>query len=175
MKARLYIDNTLVQIADELEMKRNTIWSDLKEHELADFPKLAFEDLKTLTLGTYQIRQLMKYSKEHMSETGEYKFQINKNHCIQGLVRAKIQSRHIGTKCYTVYIEYEPNGEGYESIKRYMCRYKSGLRTVGMCSHITSFIWYLSIGRHQKLINNSRMNIEEMFDTNEIDEVEENE
>jgi len=44
-----------------------------------------------------------------------------------------------------------------------------------MYSHITSFIWYPSIGRHQELINNSRMSIEEMFDTNEIDKFEDDE
>jgi len=71
-----------------------------------------------------------------------------------------------------VYVEYEPNGEHYESIKMYMCQCKSGLRTVGICSHISSLVWYLGHGRYLDSIQSSTEPLENIFNNEEIDDSE---
>jgi hypothetical protein len=90
---------------------------------------------------------------------------------MSGLIRAKLQSKHINRSQYSAYIQYEPNGEGTESVKGYTCRCKNGLRTVGMCSHLTGLIWYLSQGKHKALPINGR-NLKGIFDMLVVEEID---
>ena len=84
-----------------------------------------------------------------------------------------MQSRHCGSKTYNVYIEYEPNSNGYDSIKSYYCKCNSGCRKVGMCSHTCSVIWFLGFARHNVNTCSRYKNMIEMFDT-ECQETSEN-
>ncbi|OXA37058.1 hypothetical protein Fcan01_28150 [Folsomia candida] len=61
----------------------------------------------------------------------------------ENLVRAKIQSRFRKSEGHHLWIKYIPQFEGPEAIQGYFCKCKNGARTVGMCSHICSVLWFL--------------------------------
>lgn len=39
-----------------------------------------------------------------------------------------------------------------DSILRYYCTYKSGVRTLGCCTYIANVLWYLGYARYQQKI-----------------------
>ncbi|VDI42280.1 Hypothetical predicted protein [Mytilus galloprovincialis] len=55
----------------------------------------------------------------------------------------KLQSRHISSKCYRVWVKYDDI-----SVVGWYCQCKAGSRVVGTCSHVTALIWYLGIGKY---------------------------
>jgi hypothetical protein len=169
MKARLEIKNTLIEEADRMDRKR-LCWSPMNDKTIVDFPKMDLMDMRCLTLGSYQIKQSLQYTKEHMSKTGDYDIQICNDPDKPCLIRAKIQSRHLNQKQYNVYVDYEPYTEGYEAIKRYYCRCGSGSRTVGMCSHTTSVVMYLGYSRHTEPKRKTFEELGNIFNTEDIDE-----
>lgn len=58
------------------------------------------------------------------------------------LLCANIQSRHISSICYRLWIKYNP-----VNVVSWYCQCKVGYRVVGTCSHVTTLIWYLGIWR----------------------------
>lgn len=112
---------------------------------MLDFPKLSMDDLKRLTLGTYQIEIAKKYFDHHMK--GDEQFGIFIYRDTQGLVRAKIQSRFNRSKEHSAWVKYDQNGVGYSAITGLYCTCKSGERSLGRCSHLTSVFRYLGYDR----------------------------
>ena len=102
---------------------------------------LSPQQLSDLTFGTYQLKQANSYTREHLSEDGEYSIDIH----IQapGLLRSRIQSRHVNAKRYFCWLQYNS-----EAIDAWYCQCKAGQRTVGCCAHIASILWYLCYVRH---------------------------
>lgn len=118
-------------------------WTVLDSNEaVPDFPKLSLSDLQELTFGTYQLKQAKSYAKEHKSEEGDYTIDVHSK--APGLLRVRIQSRHINAKRYFCWIEYSDN-----QIAAWFCHCKAGQRTVGCCAHVSSVLWYLGHARHQ--------------------------
>jgi hypothetical protein len=117
MKARLEVDNSkLVEEADKLDRKR-LIWTKMNSESLKDFPRFKdMDEIRYLTFGSYQIKQGLKYTKEHINKSPDKEYDIEwcNDPDRQGLIRVKIQSRHISSKTYNVYVDYEPNGNGIE-------------------------------------------------------------
>jgi hypothetical protein len=111
MKVRLEVNNTLIEETDKMETKR-LCWFTINDKTIVDFPKLDLMDMRCLRLGSYQIKQSLQYTKEHMSKTGDYDIQICNDPDIPCLIRTEIQSRHSNQKQYNVYVDYEPNTEG---------------------------------------------------------------
>jgi len=99
--------------------------------------------MRYLTLGSYQIKHSLRYTKKHVSETGDYDVQICNDPGKPYFRRTKIQSTHSNQIQYNVCLDYEPNSEGYEVINRYCCRCGLGSRKVKTCSHTTTFVIYL--------------------------------
>ena len=97
----------------------------------------------------YQIKQAKSYAYEHLDNKGDYSYSVSK--ISQGLIRAQLQSRHVSSEQYFVYIQYDDLSEGCNKIKEWYCQCRTGARTVGMCAHIASVIWYLGYGRHTDL------------------------
>ena len=112
-------------------------------HVAPDFPKMT-EELRGLTLGVYQIKLAKLYTQEHLDEEWSYQMYFNQDE--PSLLCAKIQSRHTSSKQYKIYIYYIECG-----LQAWYCTCtcRSGTRVVGMCSHCSSVIWYLSYARHQ--------------------------
>ena len=64
------------------------------------------------------------------------------------IVHMEIQSRHVNRTKYKVFIRYLPHSDDLNNIS-WICNCKSGKRTIGCCSHIAAFIYYLANGRYQ--------------------------
>lgn len=58
--------------------------------------------LTNLTLGTYQLQMAKSFTEEHFDSEG--KFKVLNSTEDQFLLSSKIQSRHISSKCYQLWI-----------------------------------------------------------------------
>lgn len=93
-------------------------------------------------MGVYQIKLAKSYAQEHVDKDGNYEILVNNDH--DGILCAKLQSRHISAKKYMLWIGFDEM-----SIKSWFCKCKVGFRVVGMCAHITSVIWFLSYAKYK--------------------------
>lgn len=118
--------------------KRGKVWQKADEMTLADFPKLSEEQLRELTLGVYQLRLSSSYMQEHLDGNCDIYFYAEKPY----LLCVKMQSRHVSSRQYMLWIRYTHVG-----IEAWYCLCRAGARVVGMCSHVSAIIWYLSNGR----------------------------
>lgn len=140
--------NELKEEIEQLGLKRMTTrWEKASASSVLDFPKLSMEDLKRITLGTYQIKIAERYIKSHLKENSEFGIFVHREK--EGIIRAKIQSRFSKSKTHDAWIKFEKNESGFEAIKGLYCTCKVGERTLGCCSHLTSVIRYLGFDRHQ--------------------------
>ena len=115
----------------------------MDQNSCPEFPKLSEQDLRFITLGSYQLGKASAYVTENIRGTGRYEVHVCTDDDMFGLLRVNIQSRHKSQKQYKVYIKYDQNGEGYDAITGYMCQCKVGLRTVGTCCYVACVLWYL--------------------------------
>jgi len=123
-------------------------WQNVDAALLPSFPQLTQEDLKLLTLGTYQLELAKEYANQHLKNKTPYEIQIHIEE-ETNIVRVKIGSRMSKRTNHTGWIEFTPFGTGMSSIEGFCCTCKVGARVVGMCSHLCSVIWFLSYARHQ--------------------------
>ena len=93
------------------------------------------------------------------------------------IIRLNIPSRHRNDTEYRVYVEYDPHKDfDVNSIKRYCCDCKNGLRTVGCCAHVATVIYYLSRARFQAVIHRPAHQLTGLFEPSTTDsELDENE
>ena len=63
----------------------------------------------------------------------------------EGLLCLKLQSRHVSSKCYMLWIKYDA-----DRIQSWYCKCKAGARTVGTCSHDAAVLWYLGQIRYSQ-------------------------
>ncbi|CAF1551517.1 unnamed protein product, partial [Rotaria magnacalcarata] len=118
-------------------------WKELNSADtVPDFPRLTFEELNDLTLGTYQPKQAKSYAVEHLPVDGKYVVKVAKDRT--DLIKAKIQSTHKISDAYFVWIRYSSR-----TILGWYCTCRAGARIVGCCAHCASIIWYLSFARHE--------------------------
>ena len=87
---------------------KRSVLSNLSQLELTDFPTLNLTELREITLGVYQLCQAPNYSREHVSEEGDYIFSAVSDET--GLLKVKIQSRHTQSTLHTVSVISEPHG-----------------------------------------------------------------
>ena len=66
---------------------------------------------------------------------------------IPDVLHVRIQSRHIPSKQYQLWIQYL-NG----SVTGWYCQCRAGARVVGACAHVASVLWYLGYGRHTESV-----------------------
>ncbi|CAF1166276.1 unnamed protein product [Didymodactylos carnosus] len=119
-------------------------WEKIDEADF-DFPVLDLDDLRSLFLSVYQIKQSRSYTAEHLDDDGNYYIEIKPYE--NSLIRCAIRSRHSQSTKYYVWVEYSLSDTS-EPIKCWYCQCKSSKRTVGCCAHVACIIWYLSYGRH---------------------------
>lgn len=173
MISRLNTECELKDKATQLDRK-SSVWKLIDQSALPDFPVLDENNILCFTLGTYQIKMCKSYILEHISKNSEFQIQYCTFPDERNLIRVKLPSRHVANKVYNVYIKYEPNGQGYESITNYYCKCKSGCRTVGCCTHVCAVVWYLSHARHNYTNLNNHRNPSSIFENNDF-EMSENE
>ncbi|WAR15573.1 hypothetical protein MAR_005678 [Mya arenaria] len=111
-------------------------------NDAEDFPRLTEDILRTLTCGVYQLKLCPGYIQEHLE--GDEDIRVHKER--SGLIRVRLQSRHVSAKQYNLWIKFN----NYEILGWY-CKCRSGSRIVGMCAHCAAVIWYLGYGKHRCL------------------------
>ncbi|CAF4633414.1 unnamed protein product [Rotaria magnacalcarata] len=136
--------NNIKTYVDRLKSKseKSLKWTLLNaKYSVKDFPRMTFNELNDLTLGTFQLKQAKKYAVEHLSNNGSFNIKIAKQR--DDLIRAQILSRHKSAILYDVWVQYNKN-----EILGWYCRCPNGCRVVGCCSHIASVTWFLSFARY---------------------------
>lgn len=119
--------------------RRSAKWTSVGDCDLADFPHLTDEQLRTLTCGIYQLKLCSSYIQEHVD--GDSDIHVYKDD--RNLVRVRIQSRHTSSKKYMLWIKYNAT-----EICAWYCKCRTGARVVGVCAHIAAVVWYLSQAKH---------------------------
>lgn len=136
MLDRLSKANELQKYVEENNLDRRSVtkWFNVDDSDIKDFPILDDTTLRLLTLGTYQLKLSTSYIQEYIG--GDCDIQMfQESH---GLFRVKLQSRHVSSKAYFIWIQYDP-----DHIIAWYCKCRAGARTVGTCSHIAAVLWYL--------------------------------
>lgn len=83
--------NQLKKEIEELGIQRMTSkWEKASENMVSSFPELTLDDLKRITLGSYQITIAGKYIEQHMKEDSHFGIFIHRANA--EIIRAKIQS-----------------------------------------------------------------------------------
>ena len=149
------------EMLKQTECKRNALFSKIEKDPFSsrgkwlsleangavpEFPVLSMAELQLLTFGTYQLKHAKSYSREHLSDDGDYT--INIHNQAPGLLRIRIQSWHINAKRYFCWVEYRTANVD-EKILAWFCQCLAGQRNVGCCAHVASVVWYLGYERHQ--------------------------
>ena len=126
--------------------------------DVADFPRMTYDELVIFAIGTYHIKLAKSYCYEHVRATGVYLIEIYRHpqrlnlNDEEGnnntLVRCRIKSRHVQTRTYYCYVLYNR-----QAITDYCCSCIHGRRTLGSCAHIISIIYYLAWARHEGDLN----------------------
>ncbi|CAF1257807.1 unnamed protein product [Rotaria sordida] len=142
MLENLHEPNLLrVRINDEILR-----WVDGDASQLVNFPVLSMDQIRTITVGVFQLKQARSYCEEHCSTThldnrADFPLQICAND--PQLIRIRFKSRHSNTKTYHAYISFST-----QDILNSCCDCPSGDRKVGVCSHRAAAIWFLSYQRY---------------------------
>lgn len=148
--ARSMLTNQLqnkLQASGDIDKRSAKIWKSCDESSITDFPRFAEEDLYKITLGIYQIHNAQAYAAEHVKSDGS--FSLFHFHISPHILKFKIQSRHVQSLKYTLFIEYDPQKSGAEAILGWYCKCPSGARVLGCCSHVASVLWYLGFARYE--------------------------
>ena len=136
MLERLSKTNDLQSLVEGHKLDRRTVTkrSCVDDCDMNDFPKLDDITLRLLTLGAYQLKWSTSYIQEYIG--GDCDIQLFQES--EGLLRVRLQSRHISCKSYFVWIQYDSS-----NIKAWYCKCRAGAGTVGTCSHVSAILWYL--------------------------------
>lgn len=122
-------------------------WEKASSTTIVDFPRLTMDDLKLITLGSYQLKMAEKYISQHMRNESEFVIYVHREN--EEIIRSQIQSRFSNSKIHNAWIKYDKNHNGRESIKGLYCTCKVGERTLGCCSHLATVLLYFGYERHQ--------------------------
>lgn len=71
--------------------------------ELADFPRMTYDELFLITLGIYHLKLARSYCHEHLRRNNNYVIEVYRHpELIQNktLIRGRIQSRHVRLRQY---------------------------------------------------------------------------
>lgn len=140
--------NSLKAEIDQLGIQRlTTRWVKATEKSVPNFPQLTMEDLKRITLGTYQLKIAEQYIKHHIKEDSNFGIFIHREN--KNIIRAKIQSRFSRLKTHNTFVKFDENISGFEGILGLYCTCKVGERTLGCCSHLAAIVRYLGYEIHQ--------------------------
>lgn len=133
--------NNLQQYVLENDLDRRSVIQKPIDHvdSLENFPHLEEEDLSNITCGSYQLRLSSSYIQEHIDEEAD----IFVHREDPGLIQLKLQSRHISSRKYTLWIQFNET----QIIATY-CKCRAGARVVGVCSHVAAVLWFLGFSRH---------------------------
>lgn len=147
-----YVDEQRINAQRNISFRR----IDAALDDVADFPRMTFDELLILSIGTYHVKLARFYWYEHIRETGEYSMEIYRHpgrinlNDEEGntLLRCRIKSRYVTSKTYYCYVLYNRH-----AISEYCCNCIHGRRTLGSCAHVISIIYYLAWAVHESDLN----------------------
>ena len=166
---------TLVEARRLIRQQISFVRLDSTEHRIETmFPQLTIQNLRLISLGSYQIRNSISYLAEHV-QANDGVFQIavfdsSQRRSLQPinysefgfnvqqplLLKSKLHSRFRGAKEHVQFLLIDQSLNGIDAIVAHFCNCECGSRTVGVCSHIMTIIYYLSYGHsHPVHIPNS--------------------
>lgn len=167
MKLQKSISNHLAQKVQEENLNKKSVpFASITSNDLLDFPELSIDDLKLLFTGTYQLKQAISYLGEMLQDDNSLPISFLKND--REIVKFEVRSRHINSKTYKCYVNYDKNNTGLDAIKGYCCNCANGLRTVGCCSHIAALIYHLSYGRYLSKVIRPAEVLSYLFDKDNV-------
>lgn len=165
MLSQVNVPNDLAKLVNSFQFQ-----NDIKHFVPGDeftqtFPVLSKEDLKKISLGTYQISQMNAYCVEHLRSDPEHAFQfhlcpehigakyfgdlVRKHGIVEPtLLLAVLKSRFKANSTHQTFVFVDTSVSGSDGIIAYCCGCRHGLRTVGCCSHVMTVIGYLGYTRH---------------------------
>lgn len=120
----------------------------IDDHNL-QFPRLPLDYIVSKCFGTYQVKLAPGYIQDKYVR-GNGGFEV---HLIEpNLIRIRIFSRHVQAQHNTSLILFraEMNEQNRDPILCTYCTCKVGARTLGVCAHIASILWYLGFARHEE-------------------------
>lgn len=180
MIGRLEVPNTLAQTVRKISFaalirQKNYLPFD---NDNCVFPELTMTDLTDLTFGPYQIQQAQLYLRSHLDRNNEnlsiftFTEEVMKSHFSQvlqihpdaTLIMSEIASRFVSSKSHRAYVPFTSQEMGSKNILGYCCVCKSGLRTVGMCSHVTAILFYLGYAHYNGGVKHVCLHLKNMFD-----------
>ena len=123
-----------------IEKIRSAEWTRMDAINIS-FPSLSEEEIRCLAIGVYQVNLAKSYVQEHLNEHAEFTVYVCKQD--EHLIWAKLQSRHVSSKAYILWILYDEC-----NVISWYCKCRTGSRVVGMCAHVASVIWYLAYARN---------------------------
>ena len=136
--------NALKEEVERLGLRRMTpSWRKATPSSVPDFPQLSWQDLKEITLGTFQLKMAKLYNADHLKAGDE--FGIFLHRATTQILRVQIRSRFRRSHSYPVWVRYSPRVNGVAGIEGVYCGCKVGERNLGCCSHCTSVNIYLSL------------------------------
>lgn len=166
MMAKKNSPNLLQTLVEERRLIRQQVSFvrlDSTEHNIQTmFPQLSIDELRLISLGSYQIRNSVSYLAEHV-QANDGIFQIavfdsSQRRSVQPinyqefgfniqqplLIKSKLHSRFRGAKEHTQFVLIDQSLTGVDAVVGYFCNCECGSRTVGVCSHLMTIIYYLS-------------------------------
>jgi len=132
--------------SENLHRRSRAKWDSLNATQLVQFPVLSLEDLRLLTMGSYQVSLAEEYTKFHCSEASDYNVFLHKK--ISGLMKIQMKSRFRRSKTHILFIRFYPGTNGASGIQDWYCRCQAGARIIGSCGHVASAIWFLGFKKH---------------------------
>lgn len=141
-------------LRENLQLRRGGgAWVDINENDL-QFPILTLEYLRTKTFGTYQVKLSPAYIQDTIGREANHEFLFQVQEFEPGLIRAKIFSRFTQVTKHFLFISYllPPVRDGDDPIQGTYCTCKVGARTLGMCAHTSSVVWYLGYARNENYV-----------------------
>jgi hypothetical protein len=134
--ANLHKENDLQKRVEELGLCRKTKpWIRADEDCLLEFPALSYDEIKLITLGTFQLDNGDGYNRQHLDVNG-YKYLLHKE--LPGLIQVQLHSRFRRKIIHHTFVQFTEHGTGPDSIEGYYCTCQSGARTLGCCSHVAA-------------------------------------
>lgn len=154
--------NDLAKIVFSNQFQRQIKDFQAGNENTVEFPELQKAELKKISLGNYQIKQMNPYTVEHLrSSENQFRFYVcpdstltllgnlisTKQITAPILVLVVLRSRFQASKHQT-FVLADKSKNGSEGIIAYCCDCKHGNRTVGCCSHVMCLTGYLGYLRH---------------------------
>lgn len=196
MRLRMNKENTLKSVVNTKEFEKLIKMKKYEQfNNFNECPTLTLSDLEMISLGSYQIAQSRCYLSNHLYDNDKnlniYRFfeedvkrfcgEIIQDRTNTILLIMDIKSRFVSQKTHRVFVLFDTNQIGYQSILQYYCSCKVGSRTVGCCSHtmtLLNFVCYApnnggvkEVSKHLKTFFEENNWVDELGESDDEDEL----